>query len=109
MRATAAALILLMPMSSCRRKSFNSRQQKVRHSARSRLVRWMLMPPWTPAETTVIEYREILRREKTCDYPVPAYVADGLLNYTNSLRAGACTPLPPELTKPVVPPLPPAN
>ncbi|ORJ47813.1 hypothetical protein B2M27_23980 [Kluyvera intermedia] len=41
------------------------------------------------AETTVIEYREILRREKTCDYPVPAYVADGLLNYTNSLRAGA--------------------
>lgn len=41
------------------------------------------------AESTVIEYREILRREKTCDYPVPAYVADGLLNYTNSLRAGA--------------------
>ena len=41
------------------------------------------------AEKTVIEYREILRREKTCDYPVPAYVADGLLNYTNSLRAGA--------------------
>ena len=41
------------------------------------------------AEKTVIEYREILRREKTCDYPVPAYVADGLLNYTNSLRASA--------------------
>ena len=41
------------------------------------------------AETTVIEYREILRREKTCDYPVPAHIANGLLNYTNSLRASA--------------------
>ncbi|HAT2743910.1 TPA: hypothetical protein I8372_001478 [Citrobacter farmeri] len=40
-------------------------------------------------EKTVIEYREILRREKTCDLPVPADVADGLLDYTNSLRASA--------------------
>ena len=38
-------------------------------------------------EKTVIEYREILRREKTCDMPVPADVAGGLLNYANRLRA----------------------
>ncbi|MER0174147.1 hypothetical protein, partial [Enterobacter asburiae] len=41
------------------------------------------------SDKTVIEYREILRREKTCDYPVPAAVSGGLLNYTNSLRASA--------------------
>lgn len=41
------------------------------------------------AEKTVVENREILRREKTCDLPVPAYVAGGLLEYTNRLRAGA--------------------
>lgn len=41
------------------------------------------------AEKTVIEYREILRREKTCDLPVPADVADGLLSYANRLRASA--------------------
>lgn len=40
-------------------------------------------------EETVIEYREILRREKTCDLPVPADVAGGLLSYANSLRASA--------------------
>ena len=40
-------------------------------------------------DKTVIEYREILRREKTCDLPVPADVAGGLLDYTNSLRASA--------------------
>ncbi|HFK4064855.1 TPA: hypothetical protein ACG1UU_002259 [Kluyvera ascorbata] len=41
------------------------------------------------AETTVIEYREILHREKNCDLPVPADVAGGLLNYANRLRASA--------------------
>lgn len=41
------------------------------------------------SETTVIEYREILRREKTCDLPVPADVAGGLLKYANRLRASA--------------------
>lgn len=41
------------------------------------------------AETTVIEYREILRREKTCDLPVPAHIANGLLEYTYRLRASA--------------------
>ncbi|SEK37063.1 hypothetical protein SAMN04487787_101644 [Kosakonia sacchari] len=41
------------------------------------------------AENTVIEYREILRREKTCDLPVPAHIADGLLEYTHRLRASA--------------------
>ena len=41
------------------------------------------------SEKTVIEYREILRREKTCDLPVPAAVAGGLLEYTNRLRASA--------------------
>lgn len=40
-------------------------------------------------EKTVIEYRESLRREKTCDLPVPADVAGGLLNYANRLRASA--------------------
>lgn len=43
----------------------------------------------TSTEETVIEYREILRREKTCDLPVPAGVAGGLLNYANRLRASA--------------------
>ena len=41
------------------------------------------------AEKIVIEYREILRREKNCDLPVPADVAGGLLNYANRLRASA--------------------
>ncbi|HFK4759227.1 TPA: hypothetical protein ACG0MZ_000714 [Citrobacter farmeri] len=41
------------------------------------------------ADKTVIEYREILHREKTCDLPVPADVAGGLLEYANSLRASA--------------------
>ncbi|MDU4154998.1 MAG: hypothetical protein E7H83_26085 [Enterobacteriaceae bacterium] len=41
------------------------------------------------SETTVIKYREILRREKTCDLPVPAAVAGRLLKYANRLRASA--------------------
>ncbi|VVT53946.1 hypothetical protein UYSO10_4966 [Kosakonia radicincitans] len=41
------------------------------------------------AEETVIEYRTILRREKTCDLPVPADIANGLLDYTYRLRASA--------------------
>ncbi|HHV9527676.1 TPA: hypothetical protein ACUQ49_000528 [Escherichia coli] len=41
------------------------------------------------SDKTVIEYREILRREKTCDLPVPADVAGGLLSYANSLRASS--------------------
>lgn len=40
-------------------------------------------------EKTVIEYREILRREKTCDLSVPADIAGGLLEYTYRLRASA--------------------
>ncbi|MGG7523114.1 hypothetical protein ACQ3G4_17265 [bacterium BS0013] len=43
----------------------------------------------TSTEETVIEYREILRREKTCDLPVPADVAGGLLEYAHRLRASA--------------------
>nr|WP_276590339.1 hypothetical protein [Enterobacter roggenkampii] len=43
----------------------------------------------TSTEETVIEYREILRREKTCDLPVPADIADGLLEYAHRLRASA--------------------
>ncbi|HBL8183884.1 hypothetical protein IOC47_12365 [Enterobacter cloacae] len=43
----------------------------------------------TGTEETVIEYREILRREKTCDLPVPADVAGGLLEYAYRLRASA--------------------
>ena len=43
----------------------------------------------TSTEETVIEYREILHREKTCDLPVPADVAGGLLSYAHRLRASA--------------------
>ncbi|EOZ4638822.1 hypothetical protein ACQRKX_001769 [Enterobacter cloacae] len=43
----------------------------------------------TSTEETVIKYREILRREKTCDLPVPADVAGGLLEYAHRLRASA--------------------
>ena len=41
------------------------------------------------SDKTVIKYREILRREKTCDLPVPADIAGGLLEYTYRLRASA--------------------
>lgn len=40
-------------------------------------------------EKTVIKYREILHREKNCDFPVPADIANGVLEYANSLRSGA--------------------
>ncbi|HAZ4815738.1 hypothetical protein ABKU69_11985 [Enterobacter hormaechei] len=40
-------------------------------------------------EETVIEYREILRREKTCDLPVPVDIAGGLLEYAYRLRSSA--------------------
>ncbi|CZU36918.1 hypothetical protein VU607_01395 [Enterobacter cloacae] len=43
----------------------------------------------TSTEETVIEYREILHREKTCDLPVPADIAGGLLKYAHRLRASA--------------------
>ena len=43
----------------------------------------------TSTEETVIEYREILRREKTCNLPVPADIAGGLLEYAHRLRASA--------------------
>lgn len=43
----------------------------------------------TSTEKNVIEYREILRREKTCDLPVPANVAGELLEYAHRLRASA--------------------
>lgn len=43
----------------------------------------------TSTEETVIEYREILRREKTCDLSVPADIAGGLFEYAHRLRASA--------------------
>lgn len=43
----------------------------------------------TGTEETVIKYREILRREKTCDLPVPADIAGGLLEYAHRIRASA--------------------
>lgn len=43
----------------------------------------------TGTEETVIKYREILHREKTCDLPVPADIAGGLLEYAYRLRASA--------------------
>lgn len=35
----------------------------------------------------VIEYRTILKKELTCDLPVPQPIADGLLKYTYELRS----------------------
>lgn len=43
----------------------------------------------TSTEETLIEYREILRREKTCDLPVPADIAGGLLEHAYRLRSSA--------------------
>lgn len=43
----------------------------------------------TSTEETVIEYREILRLEKTCELPVPADIAGGLLEYAYRLRSSA--------------------
>jgi len=43
----------------------------------------------TRTEETLIEYREILRREKTCDMPVPADIAGGLLEYAYRLCSSA--------------------
>ncbi|WP_241648910.1 hypothetical protein [Rosenbergiella collisarenosi] len=41
------------------------------------------------SDNVVVKYRETLRVEKTCDYAVPADIANGLLQYTNRLRASA--------------------
>jgi len=38
------------------------------------------------AEQILIQYREVLKHEKTCDFAVPADIAHGLLEYTDSLR-----------------------
>lgn len=46
----------------------------------------------TSTEETVIEYREIIRSEKTCDMPVPADIAGGLLKYAHRLRSSALHP-----------------
>lgn len=43
----------------------------------------------TGTEKTVVEYREILRREKTCNLPVPPDVSIGLLRNAHRLRASA--------------------
>lgn len=39
------------------------------------------------SQEKVIEYREILKKEFTCDLPVPQPIADGVLKYTHELRA----------------------
>lgn len=39
------------------------------------------------SQEKVIEYREILQKELTCDLPVPQPIADGLLGYTYELRS----------------------
>lgn len=41
------------------------------------------------SQEKVIEYRTILKKEPACDQLVPQPIADGLLEYTHSLRAGA--------------------
>ncbi|MCG8709254.1 hypothetical protein JHU04_002495 [Brenneria sp. 4F2] len=44
------------------------------------------------AQEKEIEYRTVLKREKTCDLPVPSVVARGLLDYSNRLRSSAMQP-----------------
>ncbi|MGS8100583.1 hypothetical protein [Providencia sp. PROV_01] len=39
------------------------------------------------SQERVIEYRTILKKEPTCDLPVPQPIADGLLKYTYELRS----------------------
>lgn len=39
------------------------------------------------SQEKVIEYREILKKEFTCDLPVPKPISDGVLKYTHELRA----------------------
>ncbi|MGF7408387.1 hypothetical protein [Providencia alcalifaciens] len=39
------------------------------------------------SQEKVIEYREILKKELTCDLPVPQLITDGLLKYTYELRS----------------------
>lgn len=39
------------------------------------------------SQERVIEYRTILKKEPTCDLPVPQSIADGLLKYTYELRS----------------------
>ncbi|AXH61170.1 hypothetical protein [Providencia huaxiensis] len=39
------------------------------------------------SQEKVIEYRETLKKELTCDLPVPQPIADGLLKYTYELRS----------------------
>lgn len=39
------------------------------------------------SQEKVIEYREILKKEFTCDLPVPQPIADGVLEYTYELRS----------------------
>ncbi len=41
------------------------------------------------SQEKVIEYRTILKKEPACDQFLPQSVADGLFEYTHSLRAGA--------------------
>ncbi|EJD6047124.1 hypothetical protein AB5B87_001894 [Providencia rettgeri] len=44
------------------------------------------------SQEKVIEYREILKKELTCDLPVPQPIADGLLGYTYELRSMYANP-----------------
>ncbi|OHT22378.1 hypothetical protein A3Q29_11220 [Providencia stuartii] len=39
------------------------------------------------SQEKVIEYREILKKELTCDLPVPQSIANRLLKYTDNLRS----------------------
>ncbi|EMT5712765.1 hypothetical protein WMR32_005262 [Klebsiella oxytoca] len=55
-------------------------------------------------EKKVIQYREILRNEKTCDLPVPADVAGGLLEYAYRLRTSAMHAAPNGLDHPDINP-----
>lgn len=41
------------------------------------------------AQEKEIVYRTILKKEPTCDFPVPAVIAGGLLDYTHRIRSRA--------------------
>lgn len=63
----------------------------------------------TSTEETVIEYREILRREKTviCLFLLTLLV--GCSNTRTVYVPAQCTPIPKDLTQPMIVPLPPAQ
>ena len=91
-------------------KVIQQQAQKARHSARWHRVLWMLTPPWTPKQkkpsSNIARYCAVKKRVITLCLLT---LLTGCSTTRTVYVPGQCTPLPPELTKPVVAPLPPAN